>query len=296
MRGADKSYFPAWFTVMTAAWMILPSGCAERAERDDIDLDVGIVSPLDGTIFTENDLVLLEANVAAAGTEDINLDRTVVVWTSDVVGVLEDVWGACAPWAPEEAWEEPDENEDTGDSAGDPPEQFGDLECWISYPEQIDDRMIWQLVAQLAPGTHMIHARAMDLEAGRAHSLSASVAVTVEAFEGPQVHVVATDAAEEFNAGEDFVLSTWVDDDREGDVGLTWSSSSIGIFHQQTLSSNEVLDLPCHAGGEADPDDPEDHQCYLSPGTHVLSVTGVDEQGAVGHGFITLRITGPEVL
>jgi len=237
------------------------AGCAEEAVPPEVQLVVEILEPLDGAHLTEGALVRLEA-VVDTTSSDFDLSETVVVWTSDVVGVLASATGDCEADA-----------------------------CWISEADAIGEA-VWPMVTRLPLGSHVITARAMDLKGGRVEPASATVVVVVEEVVAPEIHLVEPEEGTQIVTGNDFVLEAWISDDAEGDVDVSWSSSVHGVVHESTVGAPGTYRVDCHAGGVATDDDP----CHLSPGTHVMVLVATDraDDGGSSHSFLTLHVIGPD--
>jgi len=236
------------------------AGCADETSAPRIELTVEILEPEDGTALREGDLVRLEARVSATGTE-FDLSETVVIWSSDVVGILSSAEDDCEADA-----------------------------CWISDAVTAGET-VWPMVTQFPPGSHVITARALDLKGGRVEPATASVVVVVEDIVAPEIHLVSPEEGTVLVTGSDFTLEAWISDDSEGDVDVGWSSSVHGLIHESTVDSPGTYRVDCHAGGVATSDDP----CHLSPGTHVmvLVASDLDDDAGTSHSFLTLHVVGP---
>lgn len=240
--------------------LLIPTGCADESSAPLIELVVDILEPADGTALREGDLVRLEAVVDTTGSE-FDLSETVVIWSSDVVGVLSSAEGGC--------------ESDT---------------CWISEAVTAGET-VWPMVTRLPPGSHVITARALDLKGGRVEPATATVVVVVDDIVAPEIHLVAPEEGTVLVTGSDFTLEAWISDDSDGDVDVGWSSSVHGLVHESTVGAPGTYRVDCHAGGVATSDDP----CHLSPGTHVmvLVASDLDDDGGTSHSFLTLHVVGP---
>jgi hypothetical protein len=279
-----------WVLAALLAGILLAS-CADPVEPPVIEYLVDIRAPEDNATVLEGSLVQLEVRLSvqdeqgnaqeALEATGLNiqavLEETVVVWYSDVVGVLSRSIGECSIWSDEEG-----APTDDGEAA------FDSTTCWLVEPASVGGELVWSLVTRLPAGTHVIHARALDTVAGRIQPTSSSVVVTVDPVSAPEVHLVSPEDGATLETGNDFDLSAWISDDIEGEVDVTWSSSLQGILYQGETSASEVHTVPCHAGGTA-----EDYDCYLSTGTHVMVLAAVDNLGWTSHSFLTVRIVGP---
>ena len=236
------------------------AGCADEATAPLVEFVVEILEPVDGATFLENGAVRLEAAVDTTGSE-FDLSETVVIWSSDVVGVLSSTVGDCEADA-----------------------------CWISEADTTGEP-VWPMITRLPPGSHVITARALDLKGGRVEPAAATVVVVVEQVVAPEIHLVAPAEGTELVTGTDFTLEAWISDDAEGVVDVSWSSSVHGLVHESRVDAPGTYRVDCHAGGVATPDDP----CHLSPGTHVMVLVASDleDDGGSSHSFLTLHVVGP---
>ena len=236
------------------------AGCADEASAPLVELVVEILEPVDGTAFSEDEPLRLEAAVDTTSSE-FDLSETVVVWSSDVVGVLSSVVGEC----------ESDE-------------------CWIAEADTTGEP-VWPMITRLPPGSHVITARALDLKGGRVEPTAATVVVVVAEVVAPEIHLVAPEEGTEIVTATDFTLEAWISDDAKGDVDVSWSSSVHGLVHESRVDAPGTYRVDCHAGGVATADDP----CHLSPGTHVMVLVASDLEGDGGssHSFLTLHVVGP---
>jgi len=263
-------------------------GCVTEQESQTATFQVSVSQPTDGAVFLEGEFVNIQATVDVSSDQanDVSgiLDATVVVFYSDVVGVLERETGDCSIWEDEEdpGEEDTDGTDDEGGTATDVP-------CWLVYPADVAGERVWSLVTRLPAGTHVIHARAVDTLGGRADPGEASVVVTVQAIAAPEIHLVEPDVEAEIEVGSDFTLEAWISDDIEDQVEVTWSSSLQGIIDESVVEAPGVYEVSCHAGGEPE----EEGACHLSTGTHVMVLAAVDGDGWTSHSFLTLRIVSP---
>ena len=260
----------------------LTSTCAPLVEPPDVELRVAIADPgLEGAVY-ETDLLRLEARVRSVGAE-FDLGDTAVVWSSDVLGVLLDMAGECASLPGEE-----------GEGA---PAGGWDETCWLTGSEDVGGERVWPLVTRLPAGPHVLSARAVDLWGGRVPPGSASAVVEVLSIEPPEIQLVAPLAESEIVTGTDFELHAWIEDDGTGTVDVSWSSSVHGMVHETQVEAPGLYVVPCHAGGvpDGDPGDPFG-DCYLSPGTHLMTLVAHDgdDDGGTSHAFLRFHVVGPD--
>ena len=236
------------------------AGCAEEAEPPEVEFTIEIFEPVDGAVVMVDEFVRLEAEVTTNYSE-FDLSDTVVVWTSDVVGVLTEEAVDCE-----------------------------DDECWLSHRDTTGSP-VWPMVTRLPAGNHVIRAQAFDLKGGRIEPASTSVVLTVESIVPPEIHLVAPEEEAVLVTGSDFTLDAWISDDAMGEVAVSWSSSIHGLVHEDEVAAPGTYAVSCHAGGVSDPDD----LCHLSPGTHemVLVATDLEDDGGTSHSFLTLHVVGP---
>ena len=237
---------------------LLLLGCAEEATAPDLEFTIEIVAPDAEARIWEGDLVRLEADVGTTGS-DFDFAETVVVWSSDVLGVLSSAVEGC--------------EEDA---------------CWLSEQEATGG---WPLVTELSAGSHVVTARALDLKGGRVEPATAAAIVTVERIEAPEIHLVAPLEGSEIVTATDFQLNAWISDDDEGEVDVSWSSSVHGVVAESTVTAPGTYQVDCRAGGVGTDDDP----CHLSPGSHVMILVATDlyDDGGTSHSFLTLHVVGP---
>ena len=276
------------FTLLTTFVLTALLGCVTEQEPQTASYQVSISQPTDGGVFLDGEYIHIQASVDVDSDQgnDVSgiLDSTVVVFYSDVVGVLERETGDCSVWGDgsDSADGGDDDVEDDGENAVDTP-------CWLVYPTDVAGVRVWSLVTRLPAGSHVIHARAVDTLGGRVDPSEATAVISVKAIAAPEIHLVEPDVEAEIEVGSDFMLEAWISDDIEDQVEVTWSSSLQGIIDESAVAAPGVYEVPCHAGGEAE----EEGECHLSTGTHVMVLAAVDDDGWTSHSFLTLRIVPP---
>ena len=266
--------------VFALAWLTSLAGCVEEAPTALAEYHVRITSPEDGAVVMEDAWARLDARIDARANVSVGLDSlledTVVVWSSDVVGVLSSVGAGCTE--PLEGDAPPEDG-----APGDPED------CWLVRPVDVEGALTWPLVTRLPAGTHVLSARAVDPMGGRAEPAAASAMVTVLPASAPEIQLVAPDDGSDVETGHGFELSAWVEDDTDGAVDVAWASSVHGVVHEDAVLAPDVYSITCHAGGPPSPDEP----CHLAVGPHVMVLTATDEEGWTSHSFLTLRVVGP---
>ena len=260
----------------------LTSGCVEDLEPNEAEFEVTIASPENNAVMLEGEYVHLQASVKVISTSgaDVSsiLDDTVIVWYSDIVGVLSRETGDCAPFA-EETEAHPEDEEDAHANP-----------CWLVYPSDLGGQRVWSLVTRLPDGDHVLYARAVDTLGGRAAPAEATAVVTSRGVSPPEIHLVEPADGAEIEVGTDFSLGAWISDDIDDEIEVTWSSSLQGMISQESHSSPDVYGVDGHAAGEPTDADP----CHLNTGTHVMVLSAMDGDGWTSHSFLTLSIVAPE--
>lgn len=280
---AARHLLGLWVGVIALACLV---GCAGPSE--DVaavwEMAVSVPSepiPEEGNVYSiyEGEIVHLQAGLEPAESVlSLDLDNTKVVWVSDVGGVISSDWQECGA---------SDSETDTGDeSVGDPAELH---DCWLTdFDVTSTGEVVWPMVATLPLGTHLVRAKAIDLNSGMILTESGATVITVQPRVPPDVHLVSPAGSFQISPGESFELEAWISSGSGGDVEVTLATSS-GQLIESTANADGLWTVTCHAGVQPGEGEGES-ACVLPPGGQVLVLTATDDQGVSTHAFASIVV------